>query len=130
MIARALGGLISRQPLWGGLLVVLLAVVSALAWTPGDPQIGLSTWDKLNHLAAFAALGAVATLWRGPQPGAWRAVALGLLAYGVLIEWVQTGIAGRSGDLADVVADALGLVLGLLVGRQLLLLPTGDNATR
>ena len=55
--------------------------------------------------------------WRGllravPEPDARRAaflVAAGLaVAYGVLLEWVQSHIPGRSADSLDVVMDAIG----------------------
>lgn len=128
--ARILASLITRKDIWGTLLLLLLAVVSLLAWTPAERQVSLSDWDKANHLAAFGALACVAMLWRGHRPGAWRAVALALLAYGGLIELVQMGIPSRSADWADVLADALGIAMGLGLGRSLLLLPAWATASR
>ena len=92
-------------------MALLLVIVSWLAFrsgaTPG-PSIG---WDKLDHCAAFAALALNAVLvWRYER-AAGIAVALG--AYGVLIELVQTQIPGRSGEVADVLADVLGITIGL-----------------
>ncbi len=91
-------------------LVLLLIVVSWLAWRTGPgPEISTGT-DKFDHLAAFAALAVAAVLgWRRPI---WTF--LGLLAYGVLIELVQSQIPGRTAEAADVAADALGIALGLV----------------
>ena len=98
------------------LLLVLLAVVSWLAFSPAPPP-GLDTgWDKLNHFSAFAALtvtGCVAFARR------WR-VAAWLLAYGVLIECVQSQIPSRRAEAADVLADAVGIVIGLTVAAWVL----------
>ena len=53
---------------------------------------------------------------------AWRntaAVALGLLAYGGVIELVQAQLPHRQGDWADLTADAVGMVAGLLLAAAL-----------
>ena len=90
-------------------LVLLLIVISWLALRTGPgPEISSGT-DKLDHLAAFAAL-AVAAVLGGGRP--WWAF-FGLLAYGVLIELLQSQIPGRTAEAADVLADALGIALGL-----------------
>jgi VanZ family protein len=44
-------------------------------------------------------------------------VATGLLAYGALIEVAQMFVPGRTASLADVVADAVGIALGLVLAR-------------
>jgi VanZ family protein len=48
--------------------------------------------------------------WAGAGCGA---TFFGLLAYGVLIELLQSRIPGRSAEAADVLADAIGIALGL-----------------
>lgn len=96
---------------WRLALAALLAVVTWLALVPSPPpEIGFS-WDKLNHIAAFAALAAVAT---PAFPGRRGRIVAMLLVYGVLIEVAQSFIPPRSGDWRDVVGDAVGIVLGLL----------------
>jgi VanZ family protein len=42
-------------------------------------------------------------------------VALGLLAFGVFIELVQSQIPGRDAEAMDVVADSIGILGGLLL---------------
>jgi VanZ family protein len=69
-------------------------------------------WDKLNHLTAFASLAAVASLGR---VGAWVRIALALLAYGALIEVLQSFTGTRSAEWGDLLADGVGIASGLLL---------------
>ena len=68
--------------------------------------------DKLKHIAAFAALAGLARLgWPGLR--IWLLV-LVLMAHGAFIEIVQgSPILGRETSLADLGADAVGVVMGL-----------------
>lgn len=98
--------------LWRIVLALLFVVVTVLALVPKPPpQVDLG-WDKLNHIAAFAVLAAVAD-----QAFARRraAIALALLVYGVLIEVAQSFVPLRSADWRDVVGDAVGIAIGLAV---------------
>lgn len=95
------------------LLLLLLAAVCVLAFDPHPPPAVDTGWDKRNHALAFAVLALVAELgfWRLP----WRrsGIVLGLLAYGGFIELVQARIPGRSGDVQDLLADGVGIAIGL-----------------
>ena len=104
-----------RDGAWRVLLALLAAVVAALALTPTPPE-GLSLgWDKLNHLAAFAALAVCAMFgWRDARATR-RAMLLALLAYGAAIELLQRQVPGRSAEWADLLADGLGIVAGALL---------------
>lgn len=100
--------------LWRVVLGVLALSIAGLALTPDPPPQVDTGWDKTNHLAAFAALGWAARGAAGPAPvAAWRWLA-GVMAYGVLIEILQTQVPGRHAEMADLVADAVGLVAGWL----------------
>lgn len=83
--------------------------VLVLALLPTDVPIPSTGWDKSNHLLAFSVM---ALLGIRAFPGRAIAVLTGLLAYGVLIEVLQSFTPSRSADWHDVVADAVGLVLG------------------
>ncbi|MCC5795601.1 MAG: VanZ family protein [Chromatiales bacterium] len=95
---------------WMALGVLLLCSVLFLALMPGSeaPSIGLS--DKLLHLLTFAVLMA---WFAGLVPTArhWQ-LALLLLTYGILIELLQAFTPDRQAELADVLADAAGILLG------------------
>lgn len=104
---------------WRALLALLLAAVTWLALVP-DPPRGVSTgWDKTNHLLAFAALAftGVWAFWRRPRQ--WPALVIVLLAYGAGIEVAQGFLPPRSADAADVLADALGITIGLVLAWPL-----------
>ena len=91
----------------------MLAVL-VLAFMPTDVSIPSTGWDKSNHLLAFSVM---ALLGCCAYPGRTMAVLAGLLAYGVLIEVLQSFTPERSADWYDLVADAVGLALGWGAGR-------------
>lgn len=108
------------QPRWRGgwrlLLVLLVLVISWLAFSPRPPVVLSTGWDKSNHMLAFFTLAFVMRLgFRGH----WSLTALSLLGYGVLIELVQSMVPGREADAMDVLADSLGLLPGLLLAMAL-----------
>ena len=99
---------------WRGVLLLLLCVITALALAPVPPKQADLGWDKLNHLCAFGALAAVAFF--GRVGGAVR-ITVGLLAYGVLIEVLQSYTPTRSAEWGDLLADGAGIALGLVFAR-------------
>jgi VanZ family protein len=106
-------------PRWAQIaLVCAAAAILVLALIP-QPEVPLSTsWDKLDHWLAFFTLAVLADHAFPRQPF-WRRIALGLLAYGIGIEVLQSFTPDRQADLMDVVADSIGFIIyGIL--RQLL----------
>ncbi len=102
-------------PLWRALVAVQVAGVCWLAFDPQPPSAANTLNDKANHLLAFAVMAFSSRLgWTRGQP--WIA-ALALLKLGALIEVVQTFIPGRTGEWPDLLADAVGIALGLLLHR-------------
>lgn len=102
---------------WRALLALLLGAITWLALSPAPPDTLSTGWDKANHLLAFAALAfsAVWALWR--QPRQWLWLVLALLGYGVFIEIAQSFLPPREADWHDVVADGVGIALGLLAAH-------------
>lgn len=92
-------------------LTLLLAIVIAYfsLSPPTGGQAPFPHFDKLIHLLAFACLAFPVSI-AGTQPH--HRVFLAGLAYGALIEIVQP-LVGRTGDWADLLADAVGLGLGI-----------------
>jgi len=92
-----------------------------MAWTlwmalRPDPTITLDIYDgdKMMHAFTFCCLMG----WWGNVFHARRArglAALGCLAFGVLIEILQWLMPPRDADALDVLADAIGIMLGLLL---------------
>jgi VanZ family protein len=86
-----------------------------LAFTPSPvPEIDTG-WDKLNHWLAFASMAFSACFAFALARHRLLKVMLALLAFGVVIELVQSQIPGRDADALDVLADAIGIGGGLLL---------------
>lgn len=94
---------------------IVAVVVLGVAMIPGNTGLpALLGWDKLNHLMAFFVLTVFARLGWPNLSKTW--LLLMLLSYGVAVEILQTlPLVGRSADIMDVVANAIGLGLGFLV---------------
>jgi VanZ family protein len=73
-------------------------------------------WDKLQHVAAFAALALLGCL---AHPDRTPRVAIGLLGFGVLIEVAQQASGWRFGEVGDWLADLLGVLIGVTAYRVL-----------
>jgi VanZ family protein len=91
----------------GGILLLSAVLYFALSPTSGAAVIPS---DKAAHFLVFTALmlwfGGVFRLKRAPF------VALGLLAFGVLIELLQSRLEYRSAEVADALFDIGGILLG------------------
>lgn len=104
--------LLDNQPVWRAMLVISATAILYLATTSEPYPVPSSDNDKLNHVLAFLQLTIVTRLaW----PGLGRLwIVLGLLAFGTSIEIVQAQLPYRTFAVADIVADAAGIAIGLL----------------
>lgn len=100
-----------RWMFWACVLGVL-----ALSLLPLSPQLPTTGWDKTNHLLAFSVL---TILGNQAYRGRTAMVLLGLLAYGGLIEILQSFTPDRMAEWADLLADSLGLAVGGLLRTTL-----------
>lgn len=103
------------RQVWRLLCVITVVGVSWLAFTPNPPPAADLGWDKANHFTAFGTLAFLGMQCLRARAGrAWWVLAA-MLAFGVLIELVQSQIPGRDADAQDVLADMMGAVMGLAV---------------
>ncbi len=72
----------------------------------------MDIWDKAQHAAGFGVLAMLGTL---AYPSRLPGVSLGLLAHGGFIELAQAYTGWRHGDWLDLLADAIGILLGWLL---------------
>jgi VanZ family protein len=97
-------------------LLILVAVL-----LPGSkiPDIQITGIDKVVHVTLFM----IWSLGVRRDFGAsfrWTLCLLFGLIFSWLTEILQIVVEGRTFDYTDIIADALGLAIGLLIGRQLL----------
>lgn len=98
------------------LAFVLATTVIPAVWLRPD-WISSVSWlehaDKVSHVVTFSLL----TLWFAGQyrPRSYWRIAIGLLAFGVLIEVCQRAVGYRSGEWLDFGADAVGIIVGLAI---------------
>ena len=90
---------------WAGLLL----------WLGTRPGAGLPAAlpgaDKIAHVACYGVLGFLLARAIGTR-AAWVWAGLAGVAWGALDEWLQASVPGRSSDLLDVLADAIGAFAG------------------
>lgn len=104
---------------WGPALL-WAALIFAVSHRSTVALPNVSNADKLSHAAAYAVLGAAlayALHRSGVRRWALWTVALGWL-YGASDEFHQSFVPGRSPDVADWVADAVGVLIGTFVYRR------------
>ena len=99
------------------LFLVLAATLMPAVWF-WDNKVGGLRWfrdiDKWLHGITFLVLSLwIAGLYR--KSSYWR-IAVGLLAFGLVIEACQRMVVYRTAEWLDVGADAAGIIAGLLIG--------------
>ncbi|MEK0416723.1 MAG: hypothetical protein RI949_729 [Pseudomonadota bacterium] len=102
------------QRYWKVLLWMGVVVTLVLALVPTPPKALSTGWDKADHLGAFGCLAVAGSLAWG---SGWRRslwLGLTLVAFGGLIEILQSFIPYRQADWRDLLADSLGVLLGLV----------------
>lgn len=102
-----------RGAFWCALLFAYVCAV-----IPGGPEIGNS--DKDGHVLTFVTLSFIARL--GWSRRSAIAIAVALVVFGIFIELSQaTPIVHRDADVWDVVADLVGVIVGLVIGSLALI---------
>ena len=96
--------------------IAIAFAIGLATLTPVETLPNVSGSDKLYHLISFAILTLPIAIIR---PNAmWIILSLSI-AYGGAIESLQP-LVNRNCELADLIADACGSVLGILAGKLLL----------
>lgn len=100
---------VARLAFWPCLLGVVALSLSPVQNLP--PQV-FNVWDKAQHAGGFAVLTLLG-LWAYPHRV--TALLVAMLALGVGIELAQAATGWRYGDVADWVADAVGVAAAYTV---------------
>jgi len=98
-------------------LTTLLAFIAItyLAIMPSNVPVIDEANDKFKHILAFAVLAWCLSRYRNWP---WRRVTVLLLTYGICIEMVQTFVPGRYSSALDVLADCVGIMIGIGMARR------------
>jgi VanZ family protein len=97
--------------LWYACGAAMLLAVAFVSLMPAPPAIGVG--DKLSHLLAYALLSGWFCLLARHRVALACSIAA-LIAYGMMIEWLQ-GLTGyRYAEWGDVIANGAGCLLGAL----------------
>ena len=108
-----LSAFVQKRIVWLTLSFGLAGTIAVLTLMPQvEIPAGPRGIDKLYHLVAFAALVFPTALLR---PERWRCAGLIAILYGGIIEIIQPAFA-RSSDMSDLLADALGVAVGIGLG--------------
>ncbi|MEL7539072.1 MAG: VanZ family protein [Pseudomonadota bacterium] len=99
--------------LWVGLGLFLCVNVFIASMVPLNALSAFNIWDKAEHAVVFAALSVWFSALVPRRRYVW--LALALLAFGVSIEVGQMLTVDRSPEIADVVADIVGISVGLVL---------------
>jgi len=83
---------------------------------PSHSAPSISMYDKYNHMIAFAVLGLLIKM--AYEIGYPKSFSL-LIGYGIWIEVSQYMTPTRSAEVADVVADIVGIAIGLTAHKLL-----------
>ncbi|MHC4330402.1 MAG: VanZ family protein [Planctomycetota bacterium] len=87
-----------------------------------DKSLHFLAYFILAFLLWFTVSGGKRVNWRKAAP---RWVLLTILVYGILDEWSQSYVAGRSCDVLDFFADLAGTLIGLILFSVFTLWPAG-----
>ena len=95
----------------GWLLVLFVIYVSVM---PDPVQLPVVEGDKFGHVLAYASLMSwFANLYE--LPARRMQFAIGFIALGIALEFVQQSTGYRSFEIADMAADAAGVAVGWLI---------------
>ena len=109
--------LLANEKLFKLLLLICVIAIEFLATTTIKIEIVESFWDKSNHFIAFFVLNILLSL--AFKKYSIIKKTLWLLAFAVQIEVVQYFIEGRYFSLMDIVADSIGIVIGIVLYKYI-----------
>ena len=98
------------------ILWTVAIVVACLVPGQGLPSVHVVSFDKLIHVVLFVGFG---LLWTRAAPHLQTRILVAGVVLGIATEVAQGLLpVNRSADVFDAVADAVGLVIGVGLGRR------------
>lgn len=100
------------------IVVSLLIIVAVLIPGRDLPDINIGGYDKLVHLLMFATWGIAVRFDFDRTPFQYGLFFLLGITFSALSELLQILVEGRSVDAYDLLADAVGLIIGLTISGR------------
>jgi VanZ family protein len=106
---------------YGTLLVSVLIIIAVLIPGQNLPDVSIGGYDKLIHMGMFLVWALVAQYDLGTKPLS-RLVMLFFAGtvFSAMTEVLQIVVEGRSFDMYDMIADIVGLIIGLMIGGPII----------
>ena len=98
------------------IIVSVLIIIAVLIPGSDLPDVHVGGYDKLIHMVMFAAWAVAIRYDFHPKRFRFFLVFVAGAAFSAVTELLQLLVEGRSFDVYDMAADALGLIAGLLIG--------------
>jgi hypothetical protein len=102
---------LTHRRTWIALGVVIIAAIWILSLIPNPPHIGVEGEDKVGHVVAY---GVLMLWWSQILIRSWDRliIAAAFITMGIVIEFVQGWTGWRTFEVADMIADAIGVAMG------------------
>ncbi|MDO3694099.1 VanZ family protein [Wenyingzhuangia sp. chi5] len=114
---KRIKNLLERNSLFFAISSSVLVLILSLINMEGVPNFNYSYTDKFEHVFAYAV---ISFFWMlscklGKLPVSFFSLFLIIIAYGIIIELLQLSLTShRTGDLMDVMANSIGVILGFI----------------
>jgi VanZ family protein len=102
------------------LIVSLLIIIAVLIPGSNLPDVGLGGLDKIVHIGMFATWAVAVRHDFYNQRFNFFSLFLAGLVFSLITELVQLMVEGRTFDFYDMLADAIGLLIGLTMSGPIL----------
>lgn len=102
---------------WNKPLILSIVIILIVTLTPGNGKFAGNYLDKVAHFLIFFNLGIQISSCFKNRTNLIFAIMAGI-AFGVLTEVIQQFIPGRNFEVLDILADSLGVILGVLLYRK------------
>jgi len=100
-------------------LVICVAAICILAFSPLEESVGSYSYDKANHLLAFGVLAFLMD-YSFPESKHFKVKMLALLVFASFIEVVQYFLPYRTFSIIDIAADILGVMFYLILKHKII----------
>ncbi len=101
---------------WQLITLIVLAIITILSLLPAEQLPTVKGGDKIHHFIAYAFLTLPVAI---KKPKYWQLILCSFLFYSGIIELIQ-GLFHRHGEWLDLVANTLGVLLGLIIGQLII----------